>query len=50
MLIVKEKGKKKANRVNDVAADVVQQECNNNKCYASAFEILLHLRQLLLVI
>ena len=49
MLIVKEKGKK-ANRVNDVAADVAQQERNNNKYYASTFGILLHLRQLLLVI
>ena len=23
--------------MDDVAANVAQQECNNNKCYASAF-------------
>ena len=41
MLICKRKEKKKkkmkVNGIDDEAADVVQQECSNNKCYASTF-------------
>ena len=29
--------KKKVSRIDDVAVDVVQQECNNNKYYISVF-------------
>ena len=39
MLICKRKEKKKEKviRIDDVAVDVVQQECNNNKYYISVF-------------
>ena len=33
----KEKEKNKVSGINDVATDVAQQECSNNKCYALAF-------------
>ena len=33
----KEKEKMKVDGIDDEAANVVQQECSNNKCYASTF-------------
>ena len=33
----KEKEKTKVNGIDDEAANVVQQECSNNKCYISTF-------------